>query len=156
MEEYIDNILEIIEDIERTSSDKNKIYRNSLNTGKKDIVQMLKLLVDLFKKTDESVKDKFDFILEYNDKYDMGTLLEIIGIDFGDFNSIISGNADNDLIEKVDSKLSSIIGKMTEVIKSKSKTGNKEKELCFRNSNLEEEASEFSDRLYKSLYSKDK
>ncbi len=147
-----DNILEIIDNLEKAPRKKD-ILRKTTDVRNNDIEDALKLLIGLFKNSKYSISEKIEIILEFNDDLDMDKLLSMLGISFIEYNSIIMGTADNNLIEKIDKKLSSIVSDMTEFINTKTNNGKTEK-LCLRNSNLDSEAEEFADKLFDKIYGK--
>lgn len=151
MEDKMDDILELIEQMEKSSS--KSILRKAKDSTNKDIENTLTLLINLFKKTNKSIKDKVELILEYNDDYNMEKLLKDLNITFLEYNSIISETADDDIVEKVDKILSSIISEMTELKNSNNKS-NEEKKVILRNSNLDSDAEEFANKLFNNLYGK--
>ena len=153
MEEQSDFILEYIDNLEKTSS-KEILLRNPIKSPEKNICDTVKLLANLFKKSKKSIKEKIDIVLEYNDDFNMDTLLKKLNITFLQFNSIISKNADNELIYRVDKILSDIIADMTAF--ADDNDVNMKEQLYLRNSNLDSEAKEFADKLFNKLYGKNK
>ncbi len=145
-------ILEIIEKIENSSHDKKEILRNALNQydiGEK--VNIINFLLDIFSNKNKTTKEKINIILEYNNDYEnVDKLLEELDISFIEFNSIIGDSAEGGLIQKVNRKLDKVLSEMTETVKNEKQ--DKTEEIILRNSQLNADAEEFAENLYKKLY----
>jgi nitrogenase molybdenum-iron protein alpha/beta subunit len=76
--------------------------------------------------------------------------LDKLEISFIEFNSIIGNNANEKLIDQVNSRLDDILSKMTESVQQEENS--RSEEPILRNSQLNIEAEEFADNLYKKLY----
>lgn len=150
------NILEIINNIEKTDRKKLSLRKSKLDGNDGYITNTIKLLVQLFNDSPMSVKEKVDTILEYSDEYEFDTLLYELGISFLEFNSVISGNTESETLIEIDRKLTKILSSITETIDSNiDESLNKkqeEKEVCLRNSKLDAEADEFAEKLYRRVY----
>ncbi len=149
------NILKIIDNIEKANGENLSLRKSQIIEDKGKITNTIKFLVQLFSENKMSVREKVDTILEYSDEYELDKLFKELGISFLEFNTVISGNVDNETLVEIDRKLTQILSSITETISDKDLNNiMEEKEVCLRNSKLDAEADEFAEKLYRNFYGK--
>lgn len=148
--ELQEKFLNYIEYVEKNPENRKQLRNQSTNIDlDRDTDNLLRLLLSLFKNktAGNNLRDKINFILEYNEDYDMEKLLSFLDIDFIQFNSLISNNADEPVLRKTEEKLNNIITNMRDYDEDS------EVEMNLRSSsNLDKEAEDFSERLFNNIY----